>query len=99
MLNENSLEEWDGVFSEIMIAYNTNVHSTTGFTSYILMFGAEARIPSEILVSLLEIKRTPAALAFLRSHKLGLAYEWAREFAYTAAKMANDFYDMGAIQQ
>ena len=64
MLNEKRMEEWYVVLSEVMFAYNTSVHSTTGFTSYFLMFGVEARIPSEILVGLPEMERTPAAYAF-----------------------------------
>ena len=54
------------VLSEGMFAYNTSVHSTTVFTPYFLMFGVEARVPSEILVGLPEMERTPAAYAFQR---------------------------------
>ena len=99
MLNEQCLEEWDMVRSEVMFAYNTSVHSTTGFTPYFLMFGVEARVPSEILRGLPEIVRTPAAYAFQRYQKLGVASEADRESAYTAAKKAKDYYDMGAIQK
>ena len=45
------------------------------------------------------MERTPAAYAFHRYQKLGVAYEAARESAYTAAKRAKDYYDMGAIQK
>ena len=59
----------------------------------------EARVRSEILVCLPEMERTPAAYAFQRYQNLGLAYEAARELAYTAEKRANDYYDIGAIQK
>ena len=93
------MEDWDVVLSEVMFAYKTSVHTTTGFTPYFLMFGVEARIPSEILVGLPGMERTPAAYAFQRYQKLGVAYEAARESTYTAAKRAKDYYDMGAIQK
>ena len=67
------MEEWDVVLSEVMFAYNTSVHTTTGFTPYFLTFGVEARVPSEILIGLPEMERTPAAYAFQRYHKLGVA--------------------------
>ena len=73
MQNEKMMEDWDLVHSEVMFAYNTNVHSTTGFTPYFLMFGVEAHIPSEILAGLPEMEHTPAAYAFQRYQKLGLA--------------------------
>ena len=61
MLNERRMGELDVLLSEVMFAYNTSVHSKTGFTPYFLMFGVEARFSSEILVGLPEMERTPAA--------------------------------------
>ena len=82
-----------------MCAYNTSVHSTTGFTPYFLIFGVEARVPSENLVGLPEMERTAAASAYQRYQKLGVAYEAARESGYISAKRAKDYCDMGAIQK
>ena len=45
------------------------------------------------------MERTPAAYAFQRYQKLGVAYEAARESTYTATKRAKDYYDMAAIQK
>ena len=56
MVNEQRLEEWAVVLSEVRFAYNTSVHSRTGFSPYILIFGVEARIPREILVGLPEME-------------------------------------------
>ena len=99
MVNEKKIEEWDVILREVMFAYNTSVHSTIGFTPYFLMFGVEARIPSEILVGLPEMERRPGAYAFQRYQKLGGPNEAARESAYTASKRAKDYYEMGAIQK
>ena len=63
------------------------------------MFGVKARVPSEIIVGQPEMERRPAANAFQRYQKLGVAYEDARESAYTAAKRAKYCYDLGAIQK
>ena len=98
-LNEKRMEDWDVVLSEVMFAYNTSVHTTTGFTPYFLTVGVEARVPSDILVGLPEMERTPAVYAFQRYQKLGVAYEASREATYTATKRAKDYYDMGAIQK
>ena len=99
MRNVKSLEEWNVELSEVMFAYNTRVQSTTGFTPYFLMYGVDARVPSEILVGLPEMERTPAGYAFHRYQKLDVAYEAVRESAYTKAKRAKDYYDLGAIQK
>ena len=63
MLNEKRLEEWAVVLIEVMFSNNTNVHSTTGFTPYFLMFVLEARVPGVILVVLAEMEPMPAAYA------------------------------------
>ena len=94
MLNEKRLEEWDVVLCDVMFAYNTTVHSTTGFTQNFLMFGVEARILCEILGGLPENQSRPAAYAFQRYQKLGVGYEAPRESAYTAEKLAKDYYHM-----
>ena len=98
-LNERRLDEYDVVLSDVMFAYNSTVNSSTGFTPSFLIFGVEARIPSEILVGLPEMERRPAGYALHRYQKLGVASEAPRESAYTPAKRAKDYYDIGAIQK
>ena len=80
----------EAVLSEVIFVYNTSVHSTTGITPYLLMFGVEALVPSEILIGLPEMERTPAPYAFKRYQKSGVPYEAAGERAYTAAKRAKN---------
>ena len=99
MLKQKWLEEWDVVLSGVMFAYKTSVYSTTGFTPYFFMFGVDAGITSEVLVCLPEKDRMPAASAFHWFQKYCVAYEDARESAYTAAQRATDYYDMAAIQK
>ena len=66
MFTEKRLEECDMVLSEVILHYNTRLHSTTGFTPSFHMFGVQARIPSEILVFLHEMDSTPTAYAYQR---------------------------------
>ena len=55
---------------------------------YFSMYALEARISSESFAGLPEMERTPAAYAFQRYQKLGVAYKAARESAYNAATRA-----------
>ena len=42
---------WADYVTHVIFAYNTAVHSATGYTPYYLVYGREARIASEALVS------------------------------------------------
>ena len=64
ILNEQTLEEWDIVLSEVMLADKKSVHSTKSFAPYIVMFDVEALVPSKILIGLPEMECTLAAYAF-----------------------------------
>ena len=89
-LLQHPIPSMEVVLSEVIFVYNTSVHSTTGITPYLLMFGVEALVPSEILIGLPEMERTPAPYAFKRYQKSGVPYEAAGERAYTAAKRAKN---------
>ena len=42
--------EWDDCLNQVALAYNTNPHSTTGFTPFFLTHGHEARMPANVLL-------------------------------------------------
>ena len=41
--------EWDCWLNELSFAYNSSVHTMTGFSPFELMFGRKGRIPLDIL--------------------------------------------------
>ena len=42
-------DNWDDLLPFMMLAYNTTVHTTTGFTPYILVFGEECNLPGNLV--------------------------------------------------
>ena len=41
-------DNWDDLLPSMMLAYNTTVHTTTGFTPYRLVFGDECNLPGNL---------------------------------------------------
>ena len=42
-------DNWDDLLPFMMLAYNTTVHTTTGFTPYRLVFGEESNLPGNLV--------------------------------------------------
>ena len=42
-------QEWDLHLPMVMLAYRTSVQESTGCTPFYLMFGREARLPSDVM--------------------------------------------------
>ena len=42
-------DNWDDLLAFMMLAYNTTVHTTTGFTPYRLVFGEECNLPGNLV--------------------------------------------------
>ena len=42
-------DNWDDLLPFMMLAYNTTVHTTTGFTPYRLVFGEECNLPGNLV--------------------------------------------------
>ena len=62
-----------------MFSNNTSVHTATCFTPQFLMFGEEARIPSEVFIGILKLEQNPLGYSFRCYQRLSLAYNAARE--------------------
>ena len=89
-LNEENLENWDEALPNVVFAYNTSVHTATGFFLYYLMFGTEARVPSEIIIGLPPLEKTPASFAFWRYKQLEVIYQVVRDNISVMQKHSKD---------
>ena len=98
-LNEQNMENWDAVLPHILFAYNTSVHSSTGFTPYFLMFGQEAKTPIEFVLGRPNELQTPVFFAQERIKHLEAAYSAARETLKAKQKLMKTHYDLGAISR
>ena len=99
LLNEKNLENWDLVLPKVLFAYNTTVHSATGLTPYSLIFGDQARVPSEILLGPPSKDVSFGSFALNHAKLLSKSFEIARENSAEAQKHSKDYYDLGAIQR
>ena len=82
-----------------MFSYNTSMHTATGFTPVFLVFGEEARVPSEVIIGIPELERNPSPYSFRCYQRLSLAYDAAREATASAQRRAKDYYDAGAYHK
>ena len=55
--------DWDLLLPRVVFAYNTAVHSSTGFTPYRLMFGEDCRFPVQLRVDEAAQETTPPCKA------------------------------------
>ena len=44
--------DWEDQIRKVCMAYNTSVHATTGYTPFYLMFGREARLPADYMLTI-----------------------------------------------
>ena len=70
-------EDWEDQVRKACMAYNSSVHGTTGFTPFYLMFGRQARIPTDLMYGTAEPESTEYATKLQQS--LSNAYDIARK--------------------
>ena len=92
----NKGTDWDLLLHRVVFAYNTAVHSTTGFTPHRLMFGEDCRFPVQLKVDEAIPETTPASRAKEVLHSLSQACAALRENMETKHKAQTCFYDLGA---
>lgn len=83
--------DWEEALPKVCIAYNTTIHSTTGYSPFYLMYGREPRLPIDIVYG----TQSPSPDNFVQqSHKLmEQAYHRVREHLSAGHQRQKDIYD------
>lgn len=95
-------EEWDQHLCFASMAYNSSVHSTTGFTPFKLRFGHEMRLPLQALTGnpneTTETEERMDSQSYLDElkHRLSIAHKAARVVMKKNMQTYKDRYDVGA---
>ena len=89
---------WDLYVSSTCFAYNTAVHSTTGYTPSYLEYGRELRLPSDLVMKDGEAPKKECRTEYATELKRRLtkAFECCRESLETSHKTQKHYYDRWA---
>ena len=88
--------DWENQIRKVCMAYNTSVHSSTGFTPFFLMFGRQAKLPIDLMYgSPRNVTDTPPISDYALHLKNSLedAYSLAREKLGASHKRRKEQYD------
>ena len=86
--------DWDSHISQVQLAYNTSVHSSTGLTPYYILHGREARVPLNVTCPV-----PPSSYSSPQEYVTNLQSRLRRAFMHTqqqvtqAQRQQKDDYD------
>nr|CAH8829254.1 unnamed protein product [Trichobilharzia regenti] len=85
---------WDDVLPQCLLAYRSSVHSSTGFSPALLLFGHELRLPVEIRTPLLPYEKIDC-IPYVRNlrHHLDTAYNLTRRHLQSSSQHQKSNYD------
>ena len=92
---ENAFD-WENQIRKVCMAYNTSVHSSTGFTPFFLMFGRQAKLPIDLMYGPPSDTTDPTPVSDYAVHlkkSLEDAYSLAREKLGTSHERRKEYYD------
>ena len=89
----NPTENWDLNLGIVLIAYQSAVQSSTGFTPHFMLFGRKMRLPLDIMYRPPEASFTRFDYPNEVRKTLADAYERGRERLHLAHKRQIDYYD------
>ena len=95
-------EDWDDLLPAVMMVYRSNVHESTGFSPYRLMFGEECTLPIDIgppkqQLDLPDSISSPYAV-WVRD-ALEVAYEQVRQHSGQVVQRQKRLYDRRAVRR
>ena len=86
--------DWEDQIRKVCMAYNTSVHSSTGFTPFYLMFGREAKLPIDLMYGTGNNVETPITdYANQLKKSLEGAYNQARQKLGASHERRKGHYD------
>ena len=71
-------ENWDQHCRELSFAYNTSVHTSTGFTPANLFFGRKINVPLDLIFGSIDNEEVPTDFSSFRK-RISTMYQLARE--------------------
>ena len=100
-LDQDNKSRWPEHLSPLVYAYNCTRHSTTGFSPFLLMFGREPHLPTDVALGVNSVssgsRSYPAYIANLRD-RLSVAYQKVIEESMKYAARNKQSYDSRAQQ-